>query len=319
MATTYGFTLMCELRDPKELVRQAVAAEDAGFDFLVISDHFHPWLGEHEHSPFAWAVLGGVATQTSRIGLATMVTCPFLRYHPAVVAQAAATIGVMSDGRFTLGLGAGERLNEHVVGQGWPAADVRHEMLAESVGIITALWEGGYVTRRGQHLTVEDARLFDLPPSPPDFFLAASGDESAELAASSGGGICATEPDRAVVDTYVAAGGRPDAVWGQQPLVWGTDGAEARRVAHERFRFGVPGWKVQAELPNPVNFDAATATVTLDDVAQSVVAGSSADAVVESLESWVDAGFSRIAVVQAGDDVDGFLKAWSDEIRPRLP
>lgn len=315
----YGYTLMCELRDPKELVRQAVAAEDAGFDFLVISDHFHPWLGEHEHSPFAWAVLGAVAERTSRVGLATMVTCPFLRYHPAIVAQAAATIGVMSDGRFTLGLGAGERLNEHVVGRGWPAVDVRHEMLEESVDIICALWEGGYVTRRGIHLTVEDARIFDLPATPPDFFLAASGQESAELAARAGGGICLTEPDRKVVDGYLGAGGRSDAVWGQQPLVWSDDREGALEVARERFRFGVPGWKVQAELPNPVNFDAATATVTAETMGESVVAGSSADAVVGALKEWTDAGITEMAVVQVGDDVDGFLRAWTDEIRPGLP
>src|SRR4051812_4522806 len=198
----YGFTLMTELHGPNELVTLALEAEDAGFDFLVMSDHYHPWLGQHEHSPFAWSVLGAVASRTSTIGLATMVTCPFVRYHPAIVAQAAATIGVMSDGRFTLGLGAGEKLNEHVVGAGWPAADVRHEMLRESVDIIRDLWAGGYVTRRGEHLTVEDARIFDLPAVSPDLFIAASGGESADLAARCGGGICMTEPNRDLVEAF---------------------------------------------------------------------------------------------------------------------
>jgi len=316
--TRYGYTLMCELRDPKELVRQAVAAEDAGFDFLVISDHFHPWLGEHEHSPFAWAVLGAVAERTTRIELATMVTCPFVRYHPAIIAQAAATIAVMSDGRFTLGLGAGERLNEHVVGKGWPAVDVRHEMLEESVDAILALWEGGYVTRRGTHITVEDARIFDLPATRPGFFLAGSGKESAELAARAGGGISVTAPDREVVDAFRAVGGADASVWGQQPLVWSDDADEALEIARQRFRFGVPGWKVQAELPNPVNFDAATATVTADAMADSVVAGASADAVISGLQEWIDAGITDLAVVQVGDDVDAFFRAWTEEIRPGL-
>src|SRR4051812_38860424 len=293
----YGFTLMCEQSDPRDLVAAAVRAEQAGFDFLVISDHFHPWLDVQGQSPFAWSVLGALAHATDRIGLATMVTCPFVRYHPAIVAQAAATIGVMSDGRFTLGLGAGEKLNEHVVGAGWPAADVRHEMLRESVDIIRDLWAGGYVTRRGEHLTVEDARIFDLPAVPPDLFIAASGGESADLAARCGGGICMTEPNRDLVEAFAAAGGNRGAVWGQQPLVWSDDVAGGREVARARFRFGVPGWKVQSELPNPVNFDAATATVTLEDVAESVVVGSSADDLISQLKAWTDAGVSNLAVV----------------------
>jgi G6PDH family F420-dependent oxidoreductase len=316
--TRYGFTLMCELRDPKELVRQAVAAEEAGFDFLVISDHFHPWLGEHEHSPFAWSVLGAVADRTSRIEMATMVTCPFVRYHPAIVAQAAATIGVMSDGRFTLGLGAGENLNEHVVGAGWPAVDVRHEMLRESIEAIQELWQGGYVTRRGRHVTVEDARIFDLPATPPGIFVAGSGTASAELAAETGNGLCMTEPDRDTVDIYLKAGGDERAVWGQQPLVWTDDVDQGGETAHERFRFGVPGWKVMSELPNPVNFDAATSTVTVDDVTENVVVGSSTDALTTAFAEWTDAGVQNLAVVQVGDDVDGFLRAWADEIRPAL-
>ena len=209
---------MTELHGPNELVTLALEAEDAGFDFLVMSDHYHPWLGEHEHSPFAWSVLGAVASRTSTIGLATMVTCPFIRYHPAVVAQAAATIGVMSEGRFTLGLGAGERLNEHVVGRGWPAVDLRHEMLSESVDIIRALWDGGYVTRRGQHLSVEEAKIFDLPARPPDVFLAASGEESVQLAAGSGAGLVTTEPDPDLVRRYLDLGGDAGSVRGQQAI-----------------------------------------------------------------------------------------------------
>src|SRR5215204_1826683 len=161
--TRFGYTLMTEQSGPRELIGYAVAAEQAGFDFEVCSDHYSPWLMSQGHSPYAWSVLGAVAQVTARVELATLVTCPIIRYHPAVVAQKAATIGLLSDGRFTLGLGSGERLNEHVVGQGWPAADTRQEMLAEAIDIIRLLWEGGYQSYKGEYFTVEDARVFDLP------------------------------------------------------------------------------------------------------------------------------------------------------------
>src|SRR3954454_19135698 len=161
--TRYGYTLWSEGHDPRELVRQAVVAEEAGFDFLVMSDHYHPWLPGQSHSGFAWSMLGAVAQATESIDLATMVSCPIIRYHPAIIAQGAATIGVLSEGRFTLGVGAGERLNEHVVGAGFPAADIRQEMLAEAIEIFRLLWSGGYQSFRGRYFTVEDAQVFDLP------------------------------------------------------------------------------------------------------------------------------------------------------------
>jgi len=199
-----GYTLYCEGNPPKDLVRQAVAAEEAEFDFLVISDHYHPWLTSQSHSAFAWSVLGAVAQATDRIELATMVTCPIMRYHPAIVAQMAATVAVLSDERFTLGLGAGERLNEHVVGRGWPPVDVRHEMLREAVGVIRELWDGGYVTHRGDHFVVEDARVFDLPRRRIPTYVAAGGTRAAELAADIADGVCATEPDEDIVSAYPA-------------------------------------------------------------------------------------------------------------------
>src|SRR4051794_30881058 len=240
----FGYTLYCEGNDPLSLVRQAVAAEEAGFDFLVISDHFHPWLPEQKHSAFAWSVLGAVANATDHIRLATMVTCPIMRYHPAIVAQMAATTAVLSEGRFTLGLGAGERLNEHVVGKGWPSADDRQEMLREAIDTIRLLWSGEYVSHRGRWFMVEDARIFDVPPDPIDIFVAASGDQSATLAAQAGDGICAVEPLPELVQTYVGAGGSAQATWGQIPLSWHADEQKALERAHDQFRFGVPGWKV---------------------------------------------------------------------------
>jgi G6PDH family F420-dependent oxidoreductase len=192
----YGFTLLCEIHGPNELLEQAKKAEDAGFDFVVISDHYHPWLPEHGHSPFAWSVLGAVAAQTTSIELATLVTGRFVRYHPAVIAQAAATIGVMSGGRFTLGLGAGERLNEHVVGGGWPSVVERHEMLVESAEAIRELWSGELTTYRGNYVEVEQAKIFDVPAQPPDMYIAVSGEESVATALEIGEGTASARSSR---------------------------------------------------------------------------------------------------------------------------
>ncbi len=192
--TTFGYTLMCEQQGPRELVRQAALAEEAGFDFAVISDHYHPWLEEQGESPYAWSVLGAVAERTERMNLMTMVTCPIVRYHPAVVAQKAATVQLLSEGRFALGLGAGENLNEHVVGMGWPPAQERHRMLAEAIEIIRELWKGRFVTHEGDYFNVHDARVYSLPQQLPPIFVAAGGTEAAALAAASGDGLIATEP-----------------------------------------------------------------------------------------------------------------------------
>jgi G6PDH family F420-dependent oxidoreductase len=315
----YGLTLLCEVHGPNALVDQAHKGEETGFDFLVISDHFHPWLPEHEHSPFAWSVLGAIAAQTSRVELATMVTCPFMRYHPAVIAQAAATIGVMSNGRFTLGLGAGERLNEHVVGGGWPSVVERHERLVESAEVIRELWSGDVTTYRGKHVTVEQARLYDVPEQRPGMYLAVSGEESVASALEVGEGICAVAPERPLVEQFVAGGGDAQQTWGQLALSWDADRQTALEFARARFRFGLPGWRVMAELPDPQAFDAATKLVEPDDMADQVPSGSDPDAVIESITKFVDAGYEHVAVVQVGDDLDGFLRAWQEDIRPKLP
>ena len=213
--TQFGYTLFSELHGPRSLVARAMAAEEAGFDLAVMSDHFHPWLSSHTDSPFAWSVFGAVAERTERMELMSYVTCPFLRYHPAIIAQAAATIQLLSEGRFTLGLGAGERLNEHVVGRGWPSVDVRHEMLVESIEAIRSLFSGEMVTYRGTHITVEDARLFSLPQPPPRIAVAGSGSKSVRLAAEQGDAFIGVDPDAELVDEYrdLAGTREPSARW----------------------------------------------------------------------------------------------------------
>lgn len=316
--TKFGYTLFCESNDPKDLVRQAVLAEEAGFDFLVISDHFHPWLPEHHHSGFAWSILGAVAQATSKIKLATMVTRPIVRYHPALIAQAAATVAVLSEGRFTLGLGAGERLNEHVVGKGWPPVHVRHQMLREAIEIIRLLWQGDYVSYQGKHFTLEDAKLFDLPKQPIDMFVAAGGPNAARLAGEMSAGLCATEPKAALIDDFAAAGGDKAATWSQIVLSWATTEKQGLQLAHDQFRFGATGWKVQAELPNPVNFAAATKTVRPEDLAGSIPAGADPTRHQAGIGQYQIAGFEHIAVAYPGPDKEGFMQFWQHELAPIL-
>ena len=312
----FGYTLFSEINGPKELVRQAQQAEDAQFDFAVISDHFHPWLSSHTDSPFAWSVLGAVADRTKNMKLATLVTCPMIRYHPAIIAQAAATIQIMSDGRFTLALGSGEKLNEHVVGRGWPAVDVRHEMLAESVEAIRALWNGGYVTYRGKHITVEDARIFSVPDETPGLAVAVSGEQSIELAVEHSTDMVAVDPDADLIERYMKTGGKGHRI-GQVALSYDKDEGKAREFAM-RFKFGVSGWKVMAELPSPVNFDAATENVTFDEVSDGVATGPDPQVHIEAIKEFVDAGFDEVCVVQVGDDKEGFMQFWADELAPEL-
>ena len=316
--TKYGFTVMAEQSTPRQMIDGAVRAEEAGFDFLMVSDHFHPWLESQGQSPFTWTVLGAIAERTSTIEIITAVTCPFIRYHPAVIAQAAATVQVISQGRFHLGLGAGERLNEHVVARGWPAVDVRHEMLAESVEVIRLLWSGGNHTYRGKHIELEDARLYTLPDQAADVVIAAGGPRAAELAARIGDGAMFTEPNPELVSRFRAAAGAPRPVYGQLAVCWAADPAQARTTARDRWRFALSGWKVQADLPNAANFEAESARAREEDVAEMVTCGPDPDLFVDAIEKWTDAGFTHVGVVQAGDEQEEFLRFWRDELRPRL-
>lgn len=318
MATKFGYTLFCEGFDPRDLVRQAVLAEEAGFDFLVISDHFHPWLPEQSHSAFAWSVLGAVAQATSKIKLATMVTCPIVRYHPAVVAQMAATVGVLSEGRFILGLGTGERLNEHVVGKGWYAAKTRQAMLREATEIIQGLWRGNYFSYSGQYYSVEDAKIFDLPEQPMQMYLAAGGPRAARLAAETTDGLCITEPSSELVKMYQQAGGSMDSVWGQIVLSWDTDRQKGLQTAYDQFRFAATGWPVQAELPNPANFAAATKAAKPEDLAESIPAGPDVKTHAAGIKKYLDAGVRQLAVAYPGTDTKGFLHFWQHELKPAL-
>jgi G6PDH family F420-dependent oxidoreductase len=312
-----GYKLSAEGFGPKELIRQAVRAEQAGFDFVEISDHYHPWLDVQGHSPFAWTVLGAIAAKTDRIGLATGVTCPSVRYHPAIIAQAAATLAIVSDNRFTLGIGAGERLNEHVVGQGFPSVRGRHERLREALEIINLLWQGGYQSYEGKHLQLEDARVFDLPDRLPVIAVAAGGKQAAELAAELGTGLFATEPRADLVQTFTGAGGSGPK-YAEVPMAWAETEEAGVEEALKTTRWAVTGWKVMSELPNPVNFEAASATVTADDIRGQFAVGPDAGPYVDAVREYVDAGYDHIVLQNVGPDPDGFIDFFAKDLKDKL-
>jgi G6PDH family F420-dependent oxidoreductase len=316
--TTLGYTLMGEQSAPADLVDAAVRAERAGFDFAVASDHYNPWLPAQGHSPYAWAVLGAAAYATESLELMSMVTCPIRRYHPAVVAQKAATIGAMSQGRFTLGLGAGENLNEHVVGA-WPHVRQRHDMLAEALEIIRPLLAGEAVHHSGDYFEVPEARLWDRPEEGVPIALAVSGRESCGLAAEYADAMIATEPKPELVQMFDTAGGTGRPRYGQVAVCYGPDEAECRQVAHEQFRWFGLGWPVNSELPNPTAFTLASAAVTEEQVASSIPCGPDVARHVAAVRRFVDAGFTHVALVQVGGGTQAaFLDFAEKELLPAL-
>jgi len=318
--TKYGYTLMTEQSGPRDIVRYSAAAEQAGFDFEVMSDHYSPWLVEQGHAGYAWSMLGAVTAVTERVELMTYVTSPILRYHPAIVAQKAATIGVLSEGRFTLGLGAGENLNEHVVGQGWPPANVRHERLEEALEIISALFDGGYVNYVGRHYRVDSAKVWDLPEQRVPIGVAVSGDQSIAKFAPMADHLIAVEPEAELVTTWdKAAGSTESRKIGQIPICWDTDRDRAIDRAHQQFRWFGGGWKVNAELPGPSGFAGATQFVRPEDVAESIPCGPDVAAIVEAVGQYSEAGFTDVALVQIGDEnQQEFLDFAEKELLPAL-
>jgi len=324
MTTRFGYTLMTEQSGPRELVRYAVAADDVGFDFAVSSDHYSPWLTEQGHSPYAWSVLGAVAHATERLELMTYVTCPTMRYHPAVVAQKAATVSLLSEGRFTLGLGSGENLNEHTVGEGWPAVETRQEMLEEAVEIIRELFGGDLVTYRGEHYAVDSARLWDLPDEQVRIAIAVSGDRGVERFAPLADDLIAVEPKAELIEAWngvegahrIGSGAR---AIGQIPICWDPDEKVAIERAHEQFRWFGGGWDVNADLPTTAGFSSASQFVTPDDVADAIPCGPDLDKIVESISGFWEAGFTDVAVVQVGDEgQDRFLHEAAGSLLEKL-
>lgn len=314
----FGYKLMSETTGPKDLVRNARLAEDAGFDFVGLSDHYLPWLESHGHSPFAWSVLGAIAETTERVGIATGLTCPIIRYHPAIIAQAAATIGVMSEGRFTLALGAGERLNEHVVGYGWPPVHHRHGMLREAVEIMQGLWQGGLYSHSGEYYEVESARVYDLPEEPVPIVIGISGKKSATLAGELGVGIMAVEAEPGLIKDWRSAGGGQGARYLELSFAYARSEEQGLELAHEYSRFGALGWEVLAELPGVKGFEGATKYIKPEDLKDSIPHGPDPEPYLEEVKKALDAGFDHLVLMGVGPDQEGFIRFFEQTLAPEL-
>jgi coenzyme F420-dependent glucose-6-phosphate dehydrogenase len=313
----YGYTLSSEEHEPRELVANAGRAEDLGFDFVSISDHFHPWVGAQGHSPFVWSVLGAIAASTERIEVGVGVTCPTVRIHPAIVAQAAATTSLLFDDRFFLGVGTGEALNEHIVGTRWPPAPVRLEMLEEAVEIIRKLWTGDTVDHRGRFYEVEGAKLFDPPATPVPVIVSAFGPKAAALAARIGDGYWGTSPDKEVVARFDEAGGKGPK-YAQMDLCWAEDEDSARKTVHTVWpNAGIQGQLAQ-DLPTWNHFEQAADMLTEDQVVGPLPCGPDVGKVLESVRQYLDAGYDHLYFHQIGPDQDGFFRFWESELQPAL-
>jgi G6PDH family F420-dependent oxidoreductase len=313
-----GYKLSSEEQGPRELVRLAGMAEDHGFTFALISDHFHPWTDRQGQSPFVWSVIGAIAQATRTLELGTAVTCPILRIHPALVAQAAATCALLMNGRFFLGLGTGENLNEHIVGQGWPETEVRQERLVEAVQVIRKLWTGENASHRGRHFTLENARLYSCPDTPPRLVLAVGGPRGADLAGGMADGMVGTDPTASLVERFRRGGGDGKPRYGELAVCWARSEAAARRTAREVWPTAALDSSLSWELPLPAHFAAAAEHVTEEAVAESVVCGPDPKRHLAAVAKFVEAGYDHVCVHQVGPDQTGFMRFYASEILPKI-
>lgn len=312
-----GYTLSSEEFRANELVALARRAEETGFSFASISDHFHPWLDAQGHAPFVWSILGGIAQSTERIEIMTGVTAPIIRIHPAIIAQAVATVADMLPGRFNFGVGTGEYLNEHITGEHWPPISRRQEMLIEALALIRELWQGGYTTHYGEFYTVENARLYTLPETLPPILIAAGGTESAALAGQHGDGLINTSPDKEVVQTYLDAGGSKEPTYGQLTVCWGADEDKAAETALEVWGYSALPGQVKQELALPLYFEQGTELVTVETIRESIVCGPDPRKFLDGIREFADAGFTHVYLHQVGPDQEGFFDFAKRELLPQ--
>jgi G6PDH family F420-dependent oxidoreductase len=313
-----GYHLSCEEHPPERLVPWARSAEEAGFHFVTISDHFHPWTHRQGESPFVWSVLGGIAQVTERVDVGTAVTCPTMRTHPAIIAQAAATTAAMMPGRFFLGVGTGEALNEHILGDHWPSTGVRREMLEEAVEVIRLLWQGGSRSHFGRHYTVEQATIFTLPDELPPIVVSGFGPHAIELAGRIGDGYMSTSPDADAVRAFQSAGGAGKPCYGKLDVSLAGSEDEAKRIAHETWPTSGLGGELSQELGLPAHFEAATQHVTPDIVADAIVCVQDAGAHLDRLREYAEAGYDRVTVQQVGVEQERLFDLYAREVLPEL-
>jgi G6PDH family F420-dependent oxidoreductase len=314
---SFGYTLSSEEHPPGPLVQNARRAEEEGFDFVSISDHFHPWVSAQGHSPFVWSVLGAIAASTERIGVGVGVTCPTTRIHPAILAHATATTSLLLGDRFFFGVGTGEALNEHVLGMRWPPPEVRLAMLEEAVDVMRQLWSGETVDHRGEFYEVENAKLFDPPRSRIPVVVSAFGPAAVDLAARIGDGYWGTSPEGELLDRYREAGGSGPR-YAQLDVCWAEDEASARKTVHQQWPNGGITGQLSQDLPTWTHFEQAAGMVTEEDAAGSVSCGPDPDQYLDSVRKYLDAGYDHLYFHQIGPDQDGFFRFWRDELAARV-
>lgn len=313
-----GYKLSSEEHNAPDLVANARKAEEAGFDFALISDHFHPWIERQGESPFVWGVLGGIAQATERITIGTGVTCPSVRVHPAIVAHAASTTAQLMPGRFFLGVGSGENLNEHVHGDQWPQPAQRIEMLEEAIDVIRELWKGKSTNHRGRYYTVQNAKLHSLPDEPPPIVVAASGSKAAELAGRKGDGVISTSPDEEVIASFDAAGGAGKPRYAEVQVCYAAHEDDAKKISLEWWPNVAMGGPLSADLESPQHFDAVAELVSMEDIQDSISFGPDPQAHLEGIKKYADAGFDHLCIHQIGPDQDSFLTFYRDEVLPLI-
>ena len=316
--TRFGYKLSSEEFGPGALIQQARRAEEVGFSFAAISDHYHPWIDRQGEAPFVWSVLGAIAGATDAIDILTGVTCPTVRVHPAVMAQAAATTAAMMPGRFSFGVGSGENLNEHVTGAPWPPADLRIEMLEEAIEVIRKLWGGDEVTYRGRHYRVENARIYTLPDEPPPIVVAASGTTAIEMAGRVGDGLCSLAPMPDVVERFEGAGGAGKPKYCEVHVCYAPDVGEARRITHEWWPMsGIKGQLMQ-ELATPGQFSSAAEMLTEEAATATVACGPDPKDHLDEIHKFVDAGYDHVWIHNIGPNQDDFFTLYEKEVLPEL-
>jgi coenzyme F420-dependent glucose-6-phosphate dehydrogenase len=313
-----GYKLSSEEFAPNDLVRFGRMAEEHGFEFALISDHFHPWIDAQGQSPFVWSVIGALAQATRRLDVGTGVTCPTMRAHPAVMAQASATAAAMLEGRFFFGVGTGENLNEHVIGARWPSIEVRQAMLDEAIALIRQLWRGGYQDHHGRFYTVENARLYTLPAEPPRLMVAAAGTKSAQMAGRVGDGLICTSAERELVDAFDAAGGQGKPRYAELTVCWAEDERSARRTAHRQWPTAAMQGPLSTDLAAPAHFEAVAKMVTEDAVAEEIPCGPDPARHLEAIREYEQAGFDHVCIHQVGPEQEGFMRFYAKEILPEL-
>ena len=313
-----GYSLICEEHPPQRLLENGRLAEETGFDFLSVSDHFHPWLSAQGQSPFVWSVLGGLSQTTQDIEIGTAVTCPIMRYHPAIVAQAAATSACLLEGRFHLGVGSGEALNESIVGVHWPETNIRHQMLAEAVEVIRKLWSGQSTSHHGKYYTLENATIFTLPEKLPPIYVAAAGPQAAELAAEIGDGFWGLEPSSSLIDTFLAKGGKDKPRYGQFHVCVAGSVKQARKTVHKQWANGGLSGELNWILPTPRHFEQAVEMVNEEMACKNIVCGDDPEEHLEMIRKFAQAGYTAVSIHNIGSDQSAFFELYREQILPEL-